>query len=103
MAEEVIWMSSPKLGSPRRRGVFVLSLYEEGPGELHCMTVWPGGAVRTIRALEIAQIMAQGGADMIGRILERLEEAQQGGAFDEDGLAAGESEGVQGTQFDAPA
>lgn len=103
MAEEVIWMSAPKLGSSKRRGVFVLSLYEDGPGELKCMTVWPGGAVRTVRALEIAQIMAQGGADMIGRVLQRFEESQQGGAFEEDGLAAGKSEGGKGSRFDASA
>ena len=98
MAEEVVWMSSP-----RRSGVFVLSLYEDGPGKLCCMTLWPGGAVRTVRAVEIAQIMAQASADILGSVLHRFEECEQGGAFDEDGLAAVKPKGGKGSRFDATA
>lgn len=91
-----------------RRGVFVLSLYEDGPGPLKLMALWPGGAVSVRRAVEVAAVLAQAGADVGAAALcefesSSFEKAQQVGAADQDAAGSGKLGGGQGLVFDASA
>lgn len=91
-----------------REGVFVLSLYADNcrsgrRGEIKRMMLFPGGAVTGAEMVAVVQHLVEAQAELLGALLERFQEVEQGGALDEDGLPAGESVGGQGSRFDATA
>lgn len=95
-------------GNYTRRGVFVLSLYEDGAGPLKLMSLWPGGALSVERAVEVAAVLAQAGADVGAAVLEqirseRLKQVEQVGAAKQDAGGPGKLGGGQGVVFDATA
>lgn len=106
-------------GKQGRRGVFVLSLYEDVPldgvsdyGPLRRMALWPSGPVSVSTALAVVGELASVQADILADIqladiqaelLHRVKKLEQGGPLDEDRLAAAQSEGRKGSVFDASA
>ncbi len=89
-----------------RRGVFVLSLYEDdrrGEGFLEAMTVWPQGEVTPVQALAVVLHLARTVDRVALGLLKSVQQLEECGALDEDCLTSVEPECRKGLVFDASA